>query len=275
MSLEKELAVAIDLARKAGERALFLQPNLSVRHKAFGLGPVSNADIELDAFISRELSANFPDDIIISEESSVYKIIPSLGRVWFVDPIDGTSSYILGRKDFVIMIGLAIDAHACLGVIFQPALNYLWWGITTSQNKKAQLITADKSHDLINKEAQKLSLKSPLRIIISRHSKSKKIKELIDIINPSNIIYSSSFGLKVMLILNKQADLYICFNASMHRWDTCAPQAIMNAAGALLCDINAKSLRYEGSITHDSALIAARGELDDELFKIIITIAHN
>ena len=41
-------------------------------------------------------------------------------RVWMVDPIDGTSDFILGEEGFVVMIGLAVDGRPTVGAVAHP-----------------------------------------------------------------------------------------------------------------------------------------------------------
>lgn len=273
MVLKAELELALDLARRAGALALSMQDNLSVAHKAHGLGPVSNADLAIDKLICLEIAKLFPDDLIISEESFEGQNVCSKNkRVWFIDPIDGTSSYILGRKDFVIMIGLAILGQARLGVIFQPAFDIMWWGINEDCTQNAQEIRNNTVTCAIIAPGPKLSLDTNFNLIVSRTSRSRKASALIDLINPTKLVHSSSFGLKTMMVMTGQADLYVCWARHIHMWDTCAPRAIMAAAGATLSFLDGEALLYEGSITHKGAIMAARYEPEATLRAALIDI---
>ncbi len=84
--------------------------HLVVDSKA-GNEPVTDADHAANTLIVAKLRAAFPDDVILSEE------IPDDGsrlgraRVWMVDPIDGTSDFIVGDDGFVVMIGLCVDGR--------------------------------------------------------------------------------------------------------------------------------------------------------------------
>jgi len=259
MLLKAELKLALDLARRAGSIALSMQNNLSVTHKAHGLGPVSDADLAIDKLICDEIAQNFPEDLIISEESFTGQTVCSKQpRVWFIDPIDGTSSYVLGRPDFVIMIGLAISGQARLGVIFQPAQDIMWWGINQDNTCEAQQIINNTATNIKITSKHKLILASKFNLIVSRTSRSKKASALIDLIKPNKLIHSSSFGLKTMMVLQGQADLYVCWARHIHMWDTCAPRAIIAAAGAILTFLDQSPLRYEGRVTHQGAIMAAR-----------------
>ena len=82
----------------------------------------------------------------------------------------------------------------------------------------------------------------------------------------------SSFGLKTMMVASQQADLYVCWARHIHMWDTCAPCALITAAGASLTFLDGANLRYEGPITHQGAIMAARYEPEEKLRRALISI---
>ena len=48
--------------------------------------------------------------------------------VWVLDPIDGTKSFATGKPLFGVLIGLAREGRAALGVVDMPALGERWIG---------------------------------------------------------------------------------------------------------------------------------------------------
>src|SRR5262249_56405972 len=73
--------------------------------------PVTRADREASELIVAGLRAGFPDDVIISEEAADDpRRLGGPGRVWFIDPLDGTRDFIHGRHGFSVMIGLVLGA---------------------------------------------------------------------------------------------------------------------------------------------------------------------
>jgi 3'-phosphoadenosine 5'-phosphosulfate (PAPS) 3'-phosphatase len=75
-----------------------------------------------------------------------------------------------------------------------------------------------------------------------------------------------------MIVASNEADLYICWARQIHLWDTCAPCAILTAAGGYLRLINQQLLYYDKAITHGQALIASQLELDAHLTSIITSL---
>lgn len=72
--------------------------------------PVTIADHEAEALISRELMRLRPDARVVGEEAATAN--PALlermaeGTVWVVDPIDGTANFAAGKPPFAMMIAL-------------------------------------------------------------------------------------------------------------------------------------------------------------------------
>ena len=73
--------------RRAGEIALSHFRQVKAERKADST-IVTAADKEIEAFLRDELSQAFPDDGLLGEEMPMHR--GSNGRVWAIDPIDGT-----------------------------------------------------------------------------------------------------------------------------------------------------------------------------------------
>ena len=98
---ERELRVAVELARRAGAAALaYYGGPLKVEHKEELDEPVTQADRAVNELIVRALRESFPADGVLAEESADASERQSRGRVWMVDPIDGTKGFIAGTGDF-------------------------------------------------------------------------------------------------------------------------------------------------------------------------------
>ena len=108
---DRELETAARIAREGAALVRSFHRKKMVIEAKAGNEPVTEADRAANALIVERLAAAFPADPILSEE------IPDTGarlgksRIWMVDPIDGTSDFILGDTGFVVMIGLCIDGR--------------------------------------------------------------------------------------------------------------------------------------------------------------------
>lgn len=89
--------------------------------------PVTKADREIEEIIREKITQKFPDHGIIGEEFGNYN--ENADYVWILDPIDGTSSFIIGRPIFGTLISLTHKGKSVLGLMDQAINNERWIGI--------------------------------------------------------------------------------------------------------------------------------------------------
>jgi histidinol-phosphatase len=122
--------IAIDAALAGGRAALktFRDPTLASELKADG-SPVSSGDRASEAAILSALRQARPADAIVTEESGAYAGDET--HRWYVDPVDGTRSYVRGVGSWATLVALAVEGIPAVGVIYAPALEQLavaWTG---------------------------------------------------------------------------------------------------------------------------------------------------
>lgn len=128
MNLSADIALAHRLADAA--RAAILphyRTGLAGERKA-DASPVTLADRSAEEAMRRILKAECPRDAIHGEEFGAET--GSSNRTWVLDPIDGTTSFLIGRPIFGTLIALVVDGWPVLGVIDQPVLGERWLGAT-------------------------------------------------------------------------------------------------------------------------------------------------
>src|SRR3954470_10931116 len=102
--LGDELVCAIELARLAGIEVMKVRGggDLGVEMK-MGDEPVTVADKRASDLIMAALATRFPADPVVSEEAAMPDSIlatSNAGRLWLIDPIDGTKDFIKGTDGF-------------------------------------------------------------------------------------------------------------------------------------------------------------------------------
>lgn len=110
-----------DIARDAGRLALgHFQSlaNLPVEQKG-PLDLVTKADREVEEFLTASLRQAFPEDGIFGEEGG--EITGTSGRIWVIDPIDGTFNFVRGSENWAVSVGLYENRRPVFGVIHAPA----------------------------------------------------------------------------------------------------------------------------------------------------------
>ena len=128
MTTRDDLALANRLADAAGEAIRpFFRTRYDMEIKA-DKSPVTEADRAAEAAIRAILERERPDDGIIGEEHG--SVRTDAERVWILDPIDGTRSFIAGRPIFGTLIALTQSGWPTIGIIDQPIARERWAGMS-------------------------------------------------------------------------------------------------------------------------------------------------
>ena len=106
------------LARQAGEilRTGYGQC-IQVDHKGV-IDLVTDVDRRSEAFLLDAIRKRFPTHRVVAEESGVLE--GEDGRVWYVDPLDGTVNYAHGVPIFAVSIAYTENGEIILGAVYDP-----------------------------------------------------------------------------------------------------------------------------------------------------------
>ncbi len=112
------------LTLEAGELALAHFRNLEalqVEEKKSGQDVVSIADREVENLIRSRIAAAFPDDGFLGEETGLTD--GKSGYRWVVDPIDGTSCFLHGYREWCVSVALMKGDETVAGFVCQPTVD--------------------------------------------------------------------------------------------------------------------------------------------------------
>lgn len=267
---EKELDIAIDLARAAGRLILEYRGRGVAAESKIGADnfeePVTEADRAASDLIIRGLQKYFPADAILSEEAAD----PGdarLGnsRVWIIDPIDGTAGFIRNDGDFAVQIGLAVEGKPAAGVVILPAYDTIYyaarglgsWSVDAVGSKK-RLHVSEKSDF------------AEIDLAVSRNHRSPRISSIMERLGFRSEVRRGSVGLKIGLIAGQECDLYIHLSPRTKTWDTCAPEIILSEAGGRLTDLWGNEIRYDlGDVQNHGGVIASNGRIHDRVVGLL------
>jgi myo-inositol-1(or 4)-monophosphatase len=130
-SLDEARRVAEEVAEAAG-RVLMegWGTGPAIGYKSEDINLVTEFDHRSEALVVSRLAAAFPGDTIVAEEGSTVGGGASGGggRVWYVDPLDGTTNFAHGFPLFSVSLGLVVDRRAVVGVVRAPALGWAFSG---------------------------------------------------------------------------------------------------------------------------------------------------
>lgn len=124
---ESDLTLLTRAARAAGEIALRYWKRDPVQwEKPDNAGPVTEADMAVNAMLARTLREARPDYGWLSEETDDGPARLAHPRVFIIDPIDGTRAFIAGETGFAHSLAVARDGIITAAVVYLPALDLLY-----------------------------------------------------------------------------------------------------------------------------------------------------
>jgi 3'(2'), 5'-bisphosphate nucleotidase len=263
MSLERELELATELARRAGEVVMtYYRSDLAVDVKP-GEEPVTRADRESEALILDGLRRAFPDHGTVSEESVSEAAWRLDGRTWIVDPLDGTKDFVEGLEGFSVMIGLLERGRPVLGVVVQPVT-----GITYRAATGGPVEMLAAGGERITLAPTEVSAPASARLVVSNSHRSEAIDRIKQALSIEDELRFGSVGLKAGLVATGQRDLYVHPTGHCKLWDICAPEAILTLAGGRMTDLHGQPLEYDPAEIHArNGIIASNGACHDEVVR--------
>ena len=260
---QREIAVATELARQAGAVLLehYYSPFL-VEQKVNALDEleeVTAADREANELIVGRLQEEFPDDGILAEESTDSEQRLEKDRVWLIDPMDGTKNFIARDGDFAVQIGLAIGGESIVGVVYQPVRGVLYRAV---RNGGAWMESGNKPATRMS--VSKQTKPGEMILASSRSHRSPRMERVVSAFGFKHEMRRGSVGVKIGLIAEQEADLYLHLSPSTKQWDTCGPEAILAEAGGRLTDLFGQPLRYNGvRIDNRNGIVATNSAAHD------------
>ncbi len=121
------LAYATRLAEDAAQVAMgYFRGKLGIEVKP-DLSPVTVADKAVEAFVRGRLAQDFPNDGLFGEEEGASGL--ERARVWVLDPIDGTRSFLSGYPTFGFLLAVLAHGKPKIGVVGIPAMGEVYTGL--------------------------------------------------------------------------------------------------------------------------------------------------
>lgn len=225
------------------------QESLGVQSKSDG-SPVSQADFESNEIILAALKRLFPDDAVLSEESPIEKdALARASRVWIVDPLDGTSSFVQGRDDFSILVALSVHRKPIFGVMFFPARDIL--------------VVAERGHGVTrNGTPLKVSQADTLRpgMVYLRNFECSR---------PELGCSMRDSGLALYQVACGELDGAIIRMKTHQEWDLAAPMVVLLEAGGVVSDQTGGEVPCGSGSIDFQYFIASNGLVHQQLQGVI------
>jgi len=228
-----DLQLAVEAAEAAGELARrYFGTGLPVAFKSADQ-PVTRADLDVDAMLRDQLLAARPAYGWLSEETADDDERLGRRRVWIVDPIDGTSSFVDGIPDFVISVGMAEDGLARVGVVHDPMHRITYAAVTGrgALRNDASIRVSDRGSAGRGGE---------LRLLISRSVGMDALRASL----PGWTFHrSGSTANKLVRLAAGEGEGYLT-RGERAEWDLCAASVILQEAGGVVSALDGEALAF-------------------------------
>jgi myo-inositol-1(or 4)-monophosphatase len=262
--LEQARAVAEQVARDAG--AILMEgwgTRPDIQFKSEDIDLVTEFDRRSEALVVSRLAAAFPHDTIVGEEGSAIGggRAKATGRVWYVDPLDGTTNFAHGFPLFSVSIGLTIDRTPAVGVVEAPAVG---WSFSGASGGGARL------NGMAIAPSRVTSLKRSLVVTgfpyhrTPAHSNLPEWEALIAAAQGTRRLGSAALDL--CFVACGWLDVY--WERMLHPWDLVAGAAIVEAAGGRATELDGTA--FEGET---GRVLATNGLVHDEMMSVLKSVA--
>lgn len=248
-------------AAEQGSKVLrqYFGQNLEVKEKSLPVNIQTIVDLESEEKILEILEKNFPRFNILAEEKGL--IDKKSEYTFIVDPLDGTSNFVLGIPNFSVSIALFKGSEAIAGVVENPILNQVYFARANQGaflNKKR--IRVSKKDNIIKKATIGYDcdyghyLEKYFRELLKK-LEQKEVKRVLVSMSPALDLCRLASG-KIEAFINNGNEIY----------DFAAGKLITKEAGGLITDFDGKK---EINVKNNIFLASNGTNLHHQLLKIL------
>lgn len=254
MTRSDELMAAVKAAKKAGKTLLSDYGDAVVRYKPDG-SIVTSTDTRAESIIKKALAKSFPTYSFIGEESGAED--KGSDFVWVVDPLDGTTNFVIKNPFFAVSIGLAYRKRPILGVVHYPFQDETF---CATRGEGAYL----------NDKPIKVSRRSKLEtsVITFCHGRDRNsVAQMIEIFGRLKTINDrvrqvGAASLELCYVACGRTDCFVMPGA--HAWDVAAGAVIVREAGGRVSDL--QGTRFN---TRSKSVLAANPDLHKKTLALL------
>jgi myo-inositol-1(or 4)-monophosphatase len=226
-----ELELAIDLAHEAGRIQMERYERLEQIQAKGPRDVVTEVDHLCEDLVMRAVQERYPNDHFYAEEIGEVAAAGQVksGRVWIVDPLDGTVNYANGIPFFCISIALAAEGRPVVGVVYDPTRDETFAGAIDGPSLRngEPIRVGDKEllDDLV------------VTLAVGGRGTVRKRREALKSIRAHRSMGSSA--LTLAYVACGRFDIY-AQGTGLSAWDVAAAGLIAERAGATISTLDGK-----------------------------------
>ena len=234
---------AVDLASRAGAVLLELRTG-GLEGKELG----AEGDQRSHRLLAALLAERFPDDRVRSEEADQSEALDGgPGRLWIIDPLDGTREYSEGRSDWAVHVALAVDGEPVVGAVALPGLD-----LVLGTGQPARLWPRRSAVP---------------RLVVSRTRPPEFVPFVAERLGAETVPMGSA-GAKISAVIRGEAEVYV-HAGGQYEWDSAAPVAVALATGLHASRLDGSPLRYGRPDPWLPDLVVCHPDLADEVLAAV------
>jgi len=224
-----ELDLAIELAHKAGRIQMDRYEHLERIEAKGPRDVVTEVDHLCEALVMKAVRERYPDDAFYAEEIGEVAASSETksGRVWIVDPLDGTVNYANGIPFFCISIGLVADGKPVAGVVYDPTRDETFAGAIDGPSLR--------NGEPIRVGEKELLEDLVVTIAVGGRGTVRKRREALKAIRAHRSMGSAALTLSYVAC--GRFDVY-AQGAGLSAWDVAAAGLIAERAGATVTSLD-------------------------------------
>ncbi|CUJ81740.1 Inositol-1-monophosphatase [Shimia thalassica] len=251
--LETDLSLLIDAAHEAGRIARgFTGPQARVWDKPDGAGPVTEADLAVNEMLEDKLRNARPDYGWLSEESLDNTDRQAAKRVFIIDPIDGTRSFIEGSNTWAHSLAIAEQGVVTAAVVFLPMRDKLYHAET---GKGAFMNNAPISPSM-RSALTGASLLAARPVMQPQHWHGP--------VPDVSRSHRPSLAYRLALVAEGRYDAMLTLRPTWE-WDVAAGDLLLREAGAITSDRFGKALLFNNPDPRLSGMVAGGQDVHAQL----------
>ena len=242
-----DLALITDAALGAGDIARrYFGGTFKRWDKAKG-EPVTEADLAIDQYLHKTLTAVRPDYGWLSEESIDNEERKTAKRTFIVDPIDGTIAFLKSKPHFSHAIAIVEDGRPITAVVLNPITKECF----AARAGHGATLNGEPAHVSLRHTVEGCRMLAPKALF--EHPAWSNAPNVPW--PPMHVEQRNSIAYRLGLVAAGLFDAAISLS-SKHDWDLAAGDLIVQEAGGRTTDHQGKVLRYNGAIPIQRSMIA-------------------
>lgn len=255
------LRLALELAEQAGSRILQMQDGEAVGRKSAERDLVTQADLASEQILLDGLRSAFPADAYCAEESAVGP--PPSGRVWYLDPLDGTTNFVHRLPLWCVSIALYQDRTPLLGVVAAPALGETYfaaaeegaWCRRNGTDRRMGVSATDRLDDAL------LATGFPYRRHLLAENNLENFQRFY--LKQRGIRRMGAAALDLALLADGRLDGF--WELHLQPWDVAAGALLIQEAGGRI-----DAFQPDGDWLHGGNILAANPSLLEPMRRVLL-----